>query len=737
MIIKDSKDINLILEFINDHEILAYDIESDSLDTCGGNIIGFGLSNAARGFYICHLEYDAESDNLVERVGYADCVIILKALQSKKLITWNGSFDSRFTLNYFGVNLIDSLWSDGMLLKHTADEERPFGLKDVGKKLFGDSAAEEQRLMKESIKANGGTTHQYFKADLDIMGNYCIKDCILTYAINDHYLNIIEKEGLSDFYFKDEVMPLYKLVTIPMELKGVALDINTIEQAKDGILTDITSLEYRIQKAIKPLSYEFELWFLNKELPPKRSGEFAQYICKYGSLDLPLTKGGRFSLLGKNIDNLPDSVYRTFLLGGDYLDEETVERIQRKWWADQEEGYMFNLSSKFHLKKIFFEKLQETPLSKTPTGQPQVNDFFLEDMAKKHPWVELLQQYNKLNKLKSTYIDRMLEKQIDGILYPSWNMHRTTSGRLGGDLMQLPRPLEPGEASKLVTKYTNMIRHFVIAGDNKKLVGADYNSLEVVVFADDSGDPALLDMIRSGEDFYSSVACKVWNLTQYSADKNADNYLKKHEPAMRQAAKSFSLGIRYGMQAFKLSKELDISQKEAEGIIKDYFISYPRLKTRMEALTSQATSLGYVKSKGGRVRHLKTLKRLHYTHGEDLGDSLKLWSKYHDSPKKYEQMKYLGKQYKNFKNNCLNFPIQSMAATITNKACIALAKEFNRQNLDAYICMQVHDEVVVRCDADIAEKVGKLMKFVLENTTKLSVPLNADPEIGDRYGQIK
>ena len=118
-------------------------------------------------------------------------------------------------------------------------------------------------------------------------------------------------------------------------------------------------------------------------------------------------------------------------------------------------------------------------------------------------------------------------------------------------------------------------------------------------------------------------------------------------------------------------------------------------------------------------------------------DSLKLWEKFADNPSKYSQMKYLAKQYKSSINNCLNFPIQSMAASITNRACIAATREFKRVGLDAYVCMQIHDEVVISCADKDVDRASRILQFCMENTTKLSVPLNADPEVGERYGDIK
>lgn len=731
LIIKDSKDIQKVLDFIANNDILAYDIETTGLNPRSDEVIGFGVSNTEEGFYVAHKSYNGDSlDTLVE---LNDCVKVLEALKSKKLLTWNGSFDTRFTKHYFKVNLINSIFSDGMLSKHTVDEERPFRLKEVAQRLYGSDAAEEQRLMKESIKNNGGSATEYFKADLELMAKYCIQDCILTAKIDGHYRDLIAKEGLSSFYANKEVCPMYKEVIIPMEDKGLNLDIRKISEAHVSITVDIEELEASIQADIAPLLDEFNKWFLWKEYPPRRSGSFAQAIAEYMQWNLPKTETGKYSITAKTLETVPDSDAKTFLQGGAYLDDELVQKIQMRMHNGH---YLFNLSSKHHLKKLFFEKLEETPINTTDKGNPQVDHLFLLKMADKYDWVKNLIVYNKLNKIKSAYFDRYLENHENGKFYPSWFMHRTTSGRLGGDMMQMPRKLEEGHP--LVLKYNNIIRDCIIAGEGRKLVGADYSSLEVVVFADDAGDEVLLDMIRNNQDFYSLTALGVHNLGhQYSADKKADNFLKKHKPELRQQAKAYSLGIRYGLKSFKLSKDLGIEQNEADQIVNKYYQSYPKLKQRMDELIQFAKEHGFVKSKGGRVRHLPLLKKLHYAHGDILENSLELWKKFNENPKKYQQMKYLAKQYRSMINNSLNFPIQSMAASITNRACIAIMREFKRLNLDAYICMQIHDEIVVNCADKDVDRVKKIMRYLMENVTKLSVPLNAEPEVGDCYGEIK
>lgn len=739
MIITNDKDIGNLLTFITMNVKVAYDIESTGLNVRKDGIIGFGVSNADMGFYVAHMTW--EDDKLKTLVSKEKCVEVLNALKARKLITWNGSFDTRFTLHFFNVNLIGSIWSDGMLAKHTTDEDMPFRLKDCAKREFGSDAAEEQKLMKESIKANGGTSKQFYKADLDIMGKYCIQDCILTFRLNEVYLKRLEKQGLTDFYFTDEVMPLYTEVTIPMELNGVRVDANRLENLSRNLLADIQKIESEIQEEIKPLLGKFETWFLWKDYAPKKTGLFAQAVAKKYNMDLPLTATGKFSITKSNLETQPESLGRTFLLGGAYLPKDEVRELQIQMYSDfkGEDSYMFNLSSKHHLKKVFFETLNEEPLSRTEKGNPQINDEFLDEMSEKYEWCAKLRVLNKLNKCYGTYIGRYYDMQEDGVFYPSWFMHRTTSGRFGGDLMQLPRQLEDGEAiHPLIEKYNNAIRDCIVSGSNRKLIGSDYASLEVVVFADDSKDESLLDIIRNGEDFYSKVCIGVNKLEdKYSADKSADNFLKKHEPKLRQDTKPYGLGIRYGLGDFALSRTLNIEQSQAREIIKDYFEFAPGLKTRMTEIRESATALGYVKSQGGRVRHMPLLKKLHSAYGEVLMDGLKIYKKWNESPVKYKQMKYLGTQYRNMIKNAYNFPIQSFAATICNKACIAIAREIKRCGLDAYICMQIHDEIVISCAEKDVKRVCKIMQYCMENTTKLSVPLSAEPEVGVKYGDIK
>ena len=704
----------------------AYDIESDGLDVRNGNIIGFGISNGLKGFYFCHKYW--EDGKLQEALTKEECRTILTLLSHKKLIMWNGSFDCRFTYHYFGINLVPSLYIEGMLAKHTIDEERPFALKDVGVKIYGDQERREQLDLYESIRANGGTKTEYYKADLDIMGNYCIKDCHLTFRLAFHYVTKMDKQ-LENFFFKDEVMPLYKEVTIPMEMKGVPVNTKGLEQQQSNIASDIKKLEDQIQSAISPLLKDvFEPWYLQKSFYPKRTGPFAQALCKFANLSLPQTGSGAFSLARKALESLEDSIYKGFLQEKNWLPDDIIKEVQLL----MNDGYMFNLQSNHHLKKLFFETLKEEPISKTPTGQPQVNDEFIELMAEEYEWAKLLVEYNKLTKIKGTYIDRFLNEAQDGIFYPSFFQHRTISGRYGSNLQQLPRPLEESQASPLVRKYNNELRKNFIAGETHVFIDSDYESLEPHVFAHVSGDKGLKGIFRTGCDFYSTIAIATEKFDGVSAFKKDNNYLGRTDKLTRQRAKAYALGIPYGLEAYGLSKQLEVPQSKAKLLIDNYLDAYPQLKAWMERTNEKVKTTGEVRSQAGRVRHMPKAPKIWNDNGPTILNSLKLWEKWNGSTR-YADKKLEAKEMRKALNNGKNFQIQSLAASITNRSCIAIARELKRKGVDGHVCAQIHDQIIVRVPKSEAKRWQKSVQFMMENTYRISIPLKAPAEISKDF----
>lgn len=671
MIVKTLEEFEELLQFVTNGNILAYDIETTGLNVRKDKIIGIGVSDNNKGYYI-PVQYFTEKQ----------VIPLLNELSKKQLLMFNASFDATFTNNFFNVDLLPTLHTDVLLLKHTCDEEFPFGLKEIAVKLFGLDAKKEQEEMKASIKANGGTPTEFYKADTNILGKYCIQDCLLTYKIFNYYTPTLIKQGLKKFFYEDEVMPLYKNITIPMERTGVKLDVAKIQQYLKDITFDIKAIEDKVQAAIAPHLDLFTKWFLDKEYPlTTATGKMPKYIKNHGT--------------------------------------------QYDAWQAENDGYMFNLESKHHLKKLFFETLNCQPLNTTDKGNPQVDEEFIEGITNIYPWCEDLILFNKLNKIKSTYYERLLESSEDGIFYPRFQQHRTVSGRYASDLQQLPRPLESGH--ELVVKYTNVIREFIISRDNTKLVAADYEQLEPTIFAHVSGDSGLQDIFNHGLDFYSEVAIKTERLQNVSSNKKADNYLGKVNKSLRQKAKAYSLGIAYGMTDYKLHFDLGVSQEEAAKLIKDYFSAFPKLAEWINKSHDYVKYYGHIRTQAGRVRHMEQAKTLFEQYGSQLMDSLSLYKRFHENKEVYSKVKEDRLTFKNLMNNAVNFQIQGLAASIVNRAALNIQKRIVEHSLSAKIIINVHDELVYEVAEEHVDAFKPILKHEMENVMKLSVPLKAEP----------
>jgi DNA polymerase I-like protein with 3'-5' exonuclease and polymerase domains len=744
MIVRQKEAINQVLNMLKSSLYWSYDIETTGLNVHKDKIIGFGCCNPlniSEKFYIITKEWiNGELITVLEKEAVLP---VLNQLKTKRLLTYNGSFDTRFTYHYYNIDLIESIYSDIMLLIHTTDENRiSYKLKDVAADTFGNEAKIEQKDMFESIKANGGTEKEYYKADSTLMAKYGIQDNILTCKLYNHYNKILNSEGLFDFFYNEEVMPLYRLVTIPMELKGVPLDMNLMTSTLEEIKLDLNRLQEDIQTAIAPHLDDFNRWYLNKEYPGTQlSGQFLEALCSIiAPSDWPKTKAGTHSfskVAFKKKPHLFETDLWKYYDAQMRLPAELTDQVRLKLFQDTGEKYMFNILSKDHLKRLFFTKLKETPTSTTDKGSPQVEDDFLIAMSEKYEWVRWLRTYNKLTKIKSTYIESYLEKQNNGIFYPSYFQHRTVSGRYGSNLQQLSRPMEQGQAEEIVVKYNNRIRKFFIAGDGHKIIGTDYSSLEPMVFSHVSNDEGLRGIFRNGLDFYSLIAIQTEELHEFSADKKASNYLGKLNKQARQRAKAYCLSVPYGSTPFALGMTLGVSTQVAEGLYNKYLNAFPDLKKWMKDTVVEVVSNGKVRTETGRIRRFPELKQLMEKYkGVDMTNQLEIWKAFNEQHNTYKIAKEDGKKIRNFINNSRNIKIQGLAASIINRASIAIAKRL--KNIEgAYIFANVHDENLVRCLEKDVPEVSSIIQDCMENTYKISVDLIAEPSIGNNIYEAK
>ena len=290
-----------LVDHIQNSEYVAYDTETDSLNPRKGRIIGFSVSGeVGKGFYMPTMVWTGEKLEEVTIAGksaHALATYTIQKLLDKKLIMHNASFDVRYTKNFYGIDLLPSLYADTGLLVHTVREEgafgygNPFGLKPIAmmvQKEIGldveTEANEEQLALKASIKANGGSTskdnYEIYKADLEILSKYAAADTDLTLRIYYHFLGLLKEEELEKFFFEDEVMPLYKEVTVLMEQHGVRLDIPLIEQTKVKIVEDLQKhADLVVEELLK--DPKIRIWIMERAVeayPPKNKGTFAQRL---------------------------------------------------------------------------------------------------------------------------------------------------------------------------------------------------------------------------------------------------------------------------------------------------------------------------------------------------------------------------------------------------------------------------------------------------------------------------
>lgn len=761
--VQDETTLKLLHQHILDSDVIAVDTETTGLNPRKDKIVGWSVSGEEGiGFYLPTLVWNFDNDKLeLQTILDESTEVIsknlLKLLKGKKLVFHNASFDVQFIKNYFGVDLLPDVWVDTGLLVHTVYEEgafgygNPFGLKSIAimnqKELGLDvekAANEEQVELKGSIKKNGGQTtkalFEIYKADLDILSKYASADTDLTLRICNLYLKKLKEEGLEKFFFEDEVMPIYREVTVPMEAYGVDLDMDLLNRIHDEIVKDQKENKEIVMKSLLDIS-EVKAWVMDtafREYPPSHKGNWAQRLVERYSLPLPKSeKTGKYSITQKNIEALEDSKVKEFLLNGDIsvLEELEVARISMAMWKESNDGEYINIQSKKHLGEIVFKYMGIKPKvagSNTKSGRAKFDMDMIKDLAKEYPWAENLRIYNKLLKIKSTYVDRFRDRNEDGRYYFYFKQNGTVSGRYGSDAQQLPKPLEEGEDAPIIMKYVNIVRAFLTAGKGRKVIDADYESLEPHCFASVTGDKKLQEIFANGWDFYSYVAIQTEGLEGVSADKKAPNYLKKLDPVKRNKAKAYSLGVAYGMEAYALKMTLGVDQKTAEHLIKGYLDGFPQLKEWRENSRLQVKAHGFIKNYVGRVRHLPKVQKTYIKFQDRMLD----WRFRKELEVTYgrDQVLKAYRDYRNGLNNCLNFQLQSLAAAVVNRAALQINRKAKELGIDAMCQAQVHDQLIINCDEKDVEMFAPIVQEIMETTTQLpGVTLKAPPEISDNW----
>ena len=380
------------------------------------------------------------------------------------------------------------------------------------------------------------------------------------------------------------------------------------------------------------------------------------------------------------------------LIDSDLLYQQSQEinarLIQLEQQAHQLAGQAFNLASTKQLQEILFGKLGLPVLKKTPKGAPSTNEEVLEELAYEHELPKLLVEHRGFSKLKSTYTDK-LPQMIDpntGRVHTSYHQAVTITGRLSSsdpNLQNIPTRSEEGRK----------IRQAFIAPQGFKVVAADYSQIELRIMAHLSADAGLAYAFSHGLDVHRSTAAEVFDVP-----------LEQVTSQQRYRAKAINFGLIYGMSAFGLARQLQIPRNEAQTYIDRYFHRYPGVKQFMNDIQEKAKQQGYVETLLGRRLYLPELKSSN------------------------------GMRRKAAERVAINAPMQGTAADIIKKAMIDIDR-FIADKEDIRMIMQVHDELVFEVKEDKVEYYEKIIKDMMENAVKLSVPLIVEVNFGDNWDQ--
>ncbi len=351
-------------------------------------------------------------------------------------------------------------------------------------------------------------------------------------------------------------------------------------------------------------------------------------------------------------------------------------------------GENFNINSPVQLGMILFEKLGLEPAKKTKRGYATGAEV-LEKLKDKHPIIPLILEYRKLTKLTSTYIDGLLQViSDDGKVHASFNQTVTTTGRISSSNPNMQNIPVRDELGKKIRGA------FVPSSNEYVFVGADYSQIELRVLAHMSGDEALIKAFNENQDIHKATAARVMGIPAEEVTS-----------AQRSSAKAINFGVIYGMSSFGLSLELDITRKEAQNYIDDYFKKHEAVKKFMDAQIAFCKEKGYVNTILGRKRYIKEINAKAYV-VRQLGERL-----------------------------AMNTPIQGSAADIIKLAMIVVYHRL--LGMKSNLVLQVHDELIIEAHKDELDDVKKILRDAMEHAIQLSVRLTVDLNVGDNWRELK
>ena len=530
-------------------------------------------------------------------------------------------------------------------------------------------------------------------------------------GISGYFLSREELEEHRDLFSNSSFKYTYDLKKNIVVLNSLGIQISNV--TFDTMIATYL-LDYVVKDDISYVAQAFDVslplyddLFGTEKRPKEVSSDVLKDVCCRKAKFIYDTRNQLLEDLGKNNEldlfqkiEMPLSrVLADMELTGILVDVPYLEKIEADLKSQMDvleqeiyelAGITFNIMSPAQLAKVLFENLEIPYPKKVKDGKYSTSKDILDKIRFVHPIVDKILDYRTVSKLYTNYaVGLKSEVREDGRIHTIFTQTLTRTGRLSSispNLQNIPASLE----------YSKLIRTAFIPDPHSKILSSDYSQVELRIFAHMSKADNLIQAFKDGKDIHTKTASDIFHVPMDEVTKD-----------MRRTAKAVNFGILYGISSFGLSEDLGVDIATAKKFIDNYLETYPGISEYMEEEKKKAYELGYVTTLMNRRRVIEELKNKNYmirSSGERIA---------------------------------LNTPIQGTAADILKKAMVEIYDEFNKRGLKSKMLIQVHDELVFNVLDDELEEVSSIVRDIMENTIKLSVPLKVDIEYGDNWYEAK
>ena len=581
--------LELFIKKLMGQKRVCFDTETTSLDPLQAELVGIAFSwEAHKGYYVPFPEDRPAADKLLKKLSP------FFESESVEKIGQNLKYDIK-VLHRYGVPVNGPLF-DTMLAHYLINPDMRHNMDVLAETYLNYSPVS----ITELIGKKGKNQLSMREVPLEQVTEYAVEDADITLQLASHFAPELEEAGVVSL-FKDIEIPLLRVLA-DMELEGINLDVDFLNDLSGELDTDISSLEQQIYT---------------------------------------------------------------------------------------EAGESFNIGSPKQLGEILFDKLKlvDKP-KKTRTGQYSTAEEVLSGLARDHSIIRSVLEYRGLTKLKSTYVDALPQQvsPVTGRVHTDYMQAVAATGRLSSNnpnLQNIPIRTERGRQVR---------KAFIPRDADHTLLAADYSQIELRIIAALSEETNMIESFRRGEDIHAATAARVFKVP-----------LEEVTREQRSNAKTVNFGIIYGVSAFGLSNQTDLSRTEAKELIDTYYNTYPRLRTYISDQIDFAREHGYVQTVLGRRRYLKDING---SNAVVRGAA---------------------------ERNAINAPIQGSAADIIKIAMIHIHRRLKEEGYKTKMLLQVHDELVFDVYREELDTVSDLIRSEMERAYQLEVPLVVDIGVGDNW----